>query len=146
MSVFGGDVVETWIATALVEWLKQTKALWVIVWYVDRKVDLSFLHVQVFPLDYVLITIITMYFVFTSMAGIRNMGIWFFWMRVSYPHFFNSTCPQINLDYKIIFPALIFVVYTSLYNINQVCISFVFKAKSDLQYNEDFWILLILYW
>ncbi|XP_056616324.1 lysosomal cobalamin transport escort protein LMBD1 [Triplophysa dalaica] len=36
----------------------------------------------VFPLDYVLITIITMYFVFTSMAGIRNMGIWFFWMRL----------------------------------------------------------------
>ncbi|XP_076866819.1 lysosomal cobalamin transport escort protein LMBD1 [Brachyhypopomus gauderio] len=36
----------------------------------------------VFPLDYVLITFITMYFVFTSMAGIRNMGIWFFWMRL----------------------------------------------------------------
>ncbi|XP_062375767.1 lysosomal cobalamin transport escort protein LMBD1 [Sardina pilchardus] len=36
----------------------------------------------VFPLDYVLITIITMYFVFTSMAGIRNMGIWFFWVRL----------------------------------------------------------------
>ncbi|XP_050982408.1 lysosomal cobalamin transport escort protein LMBD1 [Labeo rohita] len=36
----------------------------------------------VFPLDYVLITIITMYFVFTSMAGIRNMGIWFFWLRL----------------------------------------------------------------
>ncbi|KAM9560041.1 lysosomal cobalamin transport escort protein LMBD1 isoform 3-T3 [Salvelinus alpinus] len=36
----------------------------------------------VFPLDYVLITVITMYFVFTSMAGIRNMGIWFFWIRL----------------------------------------------------------------
>ncbi|XP_041921582.1 lysosomal cobalamin transport escort protein LMBD1 [Alosa sapidissima] len=36
----------------------------------------------VFPLDYILITIITMYFVFTSMAGIRNMGIWFFWVRL----------------------------------------------------------------
>ncbi|XP_073729703.1 lysosomal cobalamin transport escort protein LMBD1 [Misgurnus anguillicaudatus] len=36
----------------------------------------------VFPLDYVLITIITMYFVLTSMAGIRNMGIWCFWMRL----------------------------------------------------------------
>jgi len=38
---------------------------------------------QVFPLDYILITVITMYFVVTSMAGIRNMGIWFFWMRVN---------------------------------------------------------------
>ncbi|CAL9688003.1 unnamed protein product [Knipowitschia caucasica] len=36
----------------------------------------------VFPLDYILITVITMYFVFTSMAGIRNMGIWFFWIRL----------------------------------------------------------------
>lgn len=36
----------------------------------------------VFPLDYVLITVITMYFVLTSMAGIRNMGIWFFWIRL----------------------------------------------------------------
>lgn len=24
-----------------------------------------------------------MYFIFTSMAGIRNIGIWFFWIRVS---------------------------------------------------------------
>ncbi|XP_068597481.1 lysosomal cobalamin transport escort protein LMBD1 [Brachionichthys hirsutus] len=36
----------------------------------------------VFPLDYILITVITMYFVITSMAGIRNMGIWFFWIRL----------------------------------------------------------------
>ncbi|XP_076021397.1 lysosomal cobalamin transport escort protein LMBD1 [Genypterus blacodes] len=36
----------------------------------------------VFPLDYLLITVITMYFVLTSMAGIRNMGIWFFWIRL----------------------------------------------------------------
>uniref|UniRef100_A0A8C5H782 Lysosomal cobalamin transport escort protein LMBD1 n=1 Tax=Gouania willdenowi TaxID=441366 RepID=A0A8C5H782_GOUWI len=36
----------------------------------------------VFPLDYILITVITMYFVLTSMAGIRHMGIWFFWIRL----------------------------------------------------------------
>ncbi|MEE6476537.1 hypothetical protein FKM82_011112 [Ascaphus truei] len=36
----------------------------------------------VFPLDYVLITTMIMYFIFTSMAGIRNMGIWFFWIRL----------------------------------------------------------------
>uniref|UniRef100_A0A8D2LZV1 Lysosomal cobalamin transport escort protein LMBD1 n=1 Tax=Varanus komodoensis TaxID=61221 RepID=A0A8D2LZV1_VARKO len=36
----------------------------------------------VFPLDYILISIIIMYFIFTSMAGIRNMGIWFFWIRL----------------------------------------------------------------
>ncbi|XP_040284562.1 lysosomal cobalamin transport escort protein LMBD1 [Bufo bufo] len=37
---------------------------------------------RVFPLDYILITVIIMYFFFTSMAGIRNMGIWFFWVRL----------------------------------------------------------------
>ncbi|NWV51619.1 LMBD1 protein, partial [Daphoenositta chrysoptera] len=37
---------------------------------------------RVFPLDYILITTIVMYFIFTSMAGIRNMGIWFFWIRL----------------------------------------------------------------
>ncbi|KAG8581955.1 hypothetical protein GDO81_007866 [Engystomops pustulosus] len=37
---------------------------------------------RVFPLDYILITVIIMYFFFTSMAGIRNMGIWFFWIRL----------------------------------------------------------------
>ncbi|CAH2248827.1 probable lysosomal cobalamin transporter [Pelobates cultripes] len=36
----------------------------------------------VFPLDYLLIATITVYFLFTSMAGIRNMGIWFFWIRL----------------------------------------------------------------
>nr|KAF6462156.1 LMBR1 domain containing 1 [Molossus molossus] len=48
----------------------------------------------VFPLDYILITIIIMYFIFTSMAGIRNIGIWFFWIRsnVTYDdHKGNST-------------------------------------------------------
>ncbi|KAG8124134.1 putative lysosomal cobalamin transporter-like protein [Naja naja] len=40
------------------------------------------LPVEVFPLDYILITTIIMYFIFTSMAGIRNMGIWFFWIRL----------------------------------------------------------------
>ncbi|KAI5087909.1 putative lysosomal cobalamin transporter, partial [Silurus meridionalis] len=44
--------------------------------------ELLLLMQPVFPLDYVLITVITMYFVFTSMAGIREMGIWFFWIRV----------------------------------------------------------------
>lgn len=42
-----------------------------------------YLFFQVFPLDYILITVIIMYFIFTSMAGIRNIGIWFFWVRVS---------------------------------------------------------------
>ncbi|KAF6723692.1 putative lysosomal cobalamin transporter [Oryzias melastigma] len=46
------------------------------------KVGSALRPIKVFPLDYILITVITMYFVFTSMAGIRNMGIWFFWIRL----------------------------------------------------------------
>uniref|UniRef100_A0A3P8T1L5 Lysosomal cobalamin transport escort protein LMBD1 n=1 Tax=Amphiprion percula TaxID=161767 RepID=A0A3P8T1L5_AMPPE len=53
----------------------------------------------VFPLDYILITVITMYFVLTSMAGIRNMGIWFFWIRVSKGPF--SPLPRQHLRNKI---------------------------------------------
>ncbi|CAM9562877.1 lysosomal cobalamin transport escort protein LMBD1 isoform X1 [Lampetra fluviatilis] len=46
-------------------------------------INLALLYLQpVFPLDYILMAIITMYFVVTSMAGIRNMGIWFFWMKL----------------------------------------------------------------
>ena len=47
-----------------------------------RESELYLFFAQVFPLDYILITVITVYFVLTSMAGIRNMGIWFFWIRV----------------------------------------------------------------
>ncbi|XP_062864960.1 lysosomal cobalamin transport escort protein LMBD1 [Trichomycterus rosablanca] len=36
----------------------------------------------VFPLDYLLIVVITGYFILTSMAGIRHMGVWFFWIRL----------------------------------------------------------------
>ncbi|XP_032817427.2 lysosomal cobalamin transport escort protein LMBD1 isoform X1 [Petromyzon marinus] len=46
-------------------------------------INLALVYLQpVFPLDYILMAIITMYFVVTSMAGIRNMGIWFFWMKL----------------------------------------------------------------
>ncbi|KAL4640919.1 putative lysosomal cobalamin transporter [Arapaima gigas] len=64
----------------------------------------------VFPLDYVLITVITMYFVFTSMAGIRNIGIWFFWIRL-YKIRPRRTCPQALLFLCMIL--LLIVLHTS---------------------------------
>lgn len=61
-----------------------------IIYYIREGLrPITFYLFQVFPLDYVLITVITMYFVFTSMAGIRNMGIWFFWIRVKFLHLFH---------------------------------------------------------
>lgn len=37
---------------------------------------------QAFPLDYVLFGLLTFYLVFSSMAGIKNIGIWFFCLKM----------------------------------------------------------------
>ncbi|XP_013380006.1 probable lysosomal cobalamin transporter [Lingula anatina] len=37
---------------------------------------------QVFPLDYILMAGVIMYFFFCSMAGIHDIGIWFFWIKM----------------------------------------------------------------
>ncbi|KAL3867711.1 hypothetical protein ACJMK2_040577 [Sinanodonta woodiana] len=37
---------------------------------------------QVFPLDYILFSALVLYLVFCSMSGVRNIGIWFFWLRM----------------------------------------------------------------
>lgn len=37
---------------------------------------------RVFPLDYILVTLIMVYFVFCSISGIRNIGIWFFCVKL----------------------------------------------------------------
>ncbi|NXP48644.1 LMBD1 protein, partial [Heliornis fulica] len=64
----------------------------------------------VFPLDYILITTIVMYFIFTSMAGIRNMGVWFFWVRL-YKIRRGKTRPQALLFLCMIL--LLIVLHTS---------------------------------
>lgn len=38
---------------------------------------------QLFPLDYILMTGVTVYFVLCSMTGVCRIGIWFFWIRVN---------------------------------------------------------------
>ncbi|XP_046564132.1 LOW QUALITY PROTEIN: probable lysosomal cobalamin transporter [Haliotis rubra] len=46
-------------------------------------VDIALVFCQmVFPLDYILMSGIIVYFVFCSMSGIRNIGIWFLWIRM----------------------------------------------------------------
>ena len=42
----------------------------------------SVFPLQVFPLDYIMFAGIVLYLVLCSMSGIRNMGIWFFCLRV----------------------------------------------------------------
>ena len=37
---------------------------------------------KAFPLDYILFTAIVMYLIFCSMSGVRNIGIWFMWLKM----------------------------------------------------------------
>nr|XP_022319135.1 probable lysosomal cobalamin transporter [Crassostrea virginica] len=37
---------------------------------------------KVFPLDYIMFAVLVLYLVFCSMSGVRNIGIWFLWLRM----------------------------------------------------------------
>lgn len=37
---------------------------------------------EVFPLDYIMFSALVVYLVFCSISGVRNIGIWFFWLRM----------------------------------------------------------------
>ncbi|XP_021342280.1 probable lysosomal cobalamin transporter [Mizuhopecten yessoensis] len=37
---------------------------------------------KVFPLDYIMFSLLVVYLVFCSMSGVRNIGIWFFWLKM----------------------------------------------------------------
>ncbi len=41
-------------------------------------------HLQAFPVDYVLMAGIILYFFFCSMGGLQHIGIWCCWIRVSF--------------------------------------------------------------
>jgi LMBR1 domain-containing protein 1 len=46
-------------------------------------VDISLVFLQkVFPLDYILMSALVMFLFFCSMTGIRNLGVWFCWIRM----------------------------------------------------------------
>ncbi|KAK3091500.1 hypothetical protein FSP39_020283 [Pinctada imbricata] len=51
--------------------------------YLPNPVDIVLVFCQqVFPLDYIMFAGIVLYLVVCSMSGIRNIGIWFFWLRM----------------------------------------------------------------
>lgn len=39
---------------------------------------------KAFPLDYVFILLIAFFFVMATISGIRNLGLWFFFIKVFY--------------------------------------------------------------
>ncbi|KFO85808.1 putative lysosomal cobalamin transporter, partial [Buceros rhinoceros silvestris] len=109
----------------------------------------------VFPLDYILITTIVMYFIFTSMAGIRNMGIWFFWIRL-YKIRRGKTRPQallflcmilllivLHTSYMIYSLAPQYVMYGSQKYLVQACINWLIFSK--LRYSSKKLLKIILF-
>ena len=38
---------------------------------------------QFYPMSYILLTGLLVYIIFTSLFGLQQLGIWFFWVRVS---------------------------------------------------------------
>lgn len=61
-------------------------------------IDLMLVYTQrVFPLDYILMSGLIVYFFFCTMAGVRNMGVWFLWLRVS-----SAECGLLSLSCQLV--------------------------------------------
>ena len=51
--------------------------------YIPNPIDIILVAFQkAFPLDYILILAMAFFFVMATMSGLRNLGIWFFVVRV----------------------------------------------------------------
>ncbi|XP_048758835.1 probable lysosomal cobalamin transporter isoform X2 [Ostrea edulis] len=51
--------------------------------FLPNPVDIVLVFCQkVFPLDYIMFAALVLYLVFCSMSGVRNIGIWFLWLRM----------------------------------------------------------------
>lgn len=52
--------------------------------YLPNPIDIILVAFQkAFPLDYILILAMAFFFVMATISGLRNLGIWFFVIRVS---------------------------------------------------------------
>jgi len=52
--------------------------------YLPNPIDIILVTFQrAFPLDYILILAMAFFFVMATISGLRNLGIWFFFVRVS---------------------------------------------------------------
>lgn len=85
--------------------------------YLPNPIDIIFVYVQqVFPLDYLLYFGIVMFFIFCSMSGIRQLGIWFLWVRMFRirPH---RTRPQGLLLLTVTLMFIIMALHVTLYSL-----------------------------
>ncbi|ESO86626.1 hypothetical protein LOTGIDRAFT_235253 [Lottia gigantea] len=87
-------------------------------------IDIALVYSQkVFPLDYILMSCIVVYFVFCSMSGIRNIGIWFFCVKM-YKIRVRRTKPQGLLMLCMILMFIILAINIILYELTPQYSSF----------------------
>ncbi|KAK6180086.1 hypothetical protein SNE40_012298 [Patella caerulea] len=92
--------------------------------HLPNPIDIVLVYSQkVFPLDYILMCGVVVYFVFCSMSGIRNMGIWFFWIRI-YKIRVRRTRPQGLLMLCMILMFIILAINIMLYELTPQYSSF----------------------
>ncbi|KAK7100447.1 probable lysosomal cobalamin transporter [Littorina saxatilis] len=92
--------------------------------HLPNPIDIVLVYCQkVFPLDYILMTGVIVYFVLCSMTGVRRIGIWFLWIRM-YKVRPRRTVPQGLLMFCMILMFLILAVNIIVYELTPQYSSF----------------------
>lgn len=92
--------------------------------HLPNPIDIVLVYCQkVFPLDYILMTGVIVYFVLCSMTGVRSIGIWFLWIRM-YKVRPGRTVPQGLLMFCMILMFLVLAINIVLYELTPQYSSF----------------------
>ncbi|CAL1530463.1 unnamed protein product [Lymnaea stagnalis] len=92
--------------------------------HLPNPVDIALVYSQkAFPLDYILMVGIIAYFVLCSMSGIRNIGIWFLWIKM-YKIRPRRTSPQGLLMFCMILMFVVLAINVVLYELTPQYSSF----------------------
>lgn len=85
--------------------------------HLPNPVDIALVYCQkVFPLDYIMMVAIIAYFVLCSMSGIRNIGVWFLWIKM-YKIRPRRTSPQGLLMFSMILMFIVLAINVILYEL-----------------------------
>ncbi|KAL8570663.1 hypothetical protein ACOMHN_039098 [Nucella lapillus] len=92
--------------------------------HLPNPIDIVLVYSQkVFPLDYILMTGVIVYFVLCSMSGVRSIGIWFLWIRM-YRVRVGRTVPQGLLMFCMVLMFLVLAINVVLYELTPQYSSF----------------------
>ncbi|RUS69725.1 hypothetical protein EGW08_022511 [Elysia chlorotica] len=92
--------------------------------HLPNPVDIALVYCQkLFPLDYIVMVAIIAYFVLCSMSGIRNIGVWFLWIKM-YKIRPRRTSPQGLLMFCMILMFIVLAINVILYELTPQYSSF----------------------